>query len=278
VHRNFWGCWGIGTYPEAVQRKFISKYLGYVTHLDAEIGRLLAALEEEGLAGETRVCFTSDQGDMLGRHGLYDKGPFMYDDIYRVPLLVRRPGVTSPGRSQTLVYNMDLAATLWDLAGQSVPPPGSARSLLPVLTGQADDLGRELLVFAYWQVRRPRGHLTPCPLSQRGALGRGGSEGTQRNMQGSVIIAEFWRQFDFYPPARVHSGTDKYVFNFGGVDEYYDLKQDPLELENRIADPAVWPRVEERRDYLLQWMRRVDSPMREGPERTLPAKSAHGEP
>jgi hypothetical protein len=44
-----------------------------------------------------------------------------------------------------------------------------------------------LLVFAYWQVRRPRGHLTPCPLSQRGALGRGGSEGTQRNMQGSVI-------------------------------------------------------------------------------------------
>ena len=89
IHRNFQGVWGIGTYPEEQQRRLIGSYLGYVACIDDQVGRILAALEELGLAEETMVIFVSDHGDMLGAHGLYDKGPFMYDDIYRVPLMVR---------------------------------------------------------------------------------------------------------------------------------------------------------------------------------------------
>lgn len=235
IHRNFQGVWGIGTCPEEQQRRLIGSYLGYVACIDAQVGRILAVLEELGLAEETMVIFVSDHGDMLGAHGLYDKGPFMYDDIYRVPLMVRWPGVAAPGRSEALVYNMDLGATMWDLAGGEPPEDGSARSLVPVLSGQRRDLGRE------------------------------------------VIISEFWAQFDFYPQAMVHSGRDKFVFNFGGVDEYYDLESDPGELRNRIGEPALQGRVNELRDHLHRWLREVDTPMREGFERTLPAKRGLGD-
>ena len=176
------------------------------------------------------MIYTSDHGDMLGAHGLYDKGPFMYDDIYRVPLIARWPGVVEPGRCEALVYNMDVGATMWELAGGAAPVDGSARSLLPVLDGSRGDLGRE------------------------------------------VIISEFWRQWDFYPQAMVHSGQDKFVYNFGGVDEYYDLRLDPGELNNRAKEPGRQPRINELRDHLHRWLRDVDSPMREGYERTLPAK------
>ena len=230
IHSNFWGGWGIGTCTEAQQRRLISSYLGYVSCIDAQIGRLLAALDELNLSDNTLVIYTSDHGDMLGAHGLYDKGPFMYDDIYRVPLIVRWPGVVEPGRCAALVYNMDAGATMWDIAGERRPTTGSARSLLPVLRGERQDVGREF------------------------------------------IISEFWRQWDFYPQAMVHSGSDKFIFNFGGVDEYYDLNTDPGELRNRIAEPALQERIDELRDHLHRWLRDVDSPMKEGFERTLPAK------
>ena len=230
IHENFWGGWGIGTYPEVQQRRFLSSYLGYVSCIDAQIGRILAALEESGVAENTLVVLTSDHGDMLGAHGLYDKGPFMYDDIYRVPLMLRWPGVSQPGRSDALVYNMDLAATMWDLVGDLPSSAGSSRSLLPVLRGERADLGRE------------------------------------------VIICEFWRQWDFYPQALVHSGGDKFVFNFGGIDEYYDLESDPFELTNRIKEPGLQPRINVLREQLHHWLREVESPMKEGFERTLPAK------
>ena len=230
IHKNFWGAWGISNYAEAQQRRLISSYMGYVSCIDEQIGRLLGVLKELGLANDTIVIFASDHGDMLGAHGLYDKGPFMYDDIYRVPLMIRWPSITVPGRSDALVYNMDLAATMWELAGGCSPEGGSARSLIPLLTGQHSDLGRD------------------------------------------VIISEFWRQFDFYPQAMVHSGRDKFVFNFGGTDEYYDLEIDPGELHNWIKKPQLQKRINELRDHLHRWLRKVDSPMREGFERTLPAK------
>ena len=75
-------------------------------------------------------------------------------------------------------------------------------------------------------------------------------------------------------PARlsVHSGTDKFVFNFGGIDEYYDLESDPHELTNRIKEPDLQPRINALKEQLQRWLRDVESPMKEGFERTLPAK------
>ena len=65
---------------------------------------------------------------------------------------------------------------------------------------------------------------------------------------------------------------DKFVFNFGGTDEYYDLEIDSGELHNWIKKPQLQKRINELRDHLHRWLRKVDSPMREGFERTLPAK------
>jgi len=230
VQRNFWGSWGISNQTQAVQRRVIAAYLGYVTYIDTQVGRLIEAMERHGLADDTIVIYTTDHGDMLGSHGLYDKGPFMYEEIYRVPLMVRWPGVVGPGRSDALVYNMDLAPTMWEIVGESQPQGGSSRSLLPLLQGRQKDLGRDYL------------------------------------------ICEFHRQHEFYPQAMVHSGFDKYIYNFGGTDEYYDLRTDPGEMINRFRDPSCKQRICRLRAELHAWMLKVRSPMREGFERTLQAK------
>jgi len=227
IQKNLSGDHGIANQPEAVQRRVLAADFAYVSCIDAQIGRIFEALNESELADDTMVVFTSDHGDMLGAHGLYDKGPFMYDDIYRVPLVVRWPDKVEPGRNAALVYNMDMGAAMWDLAGKPEPEDGSARSLLPVLTGRQPDLDREL------------------------------------------IICELYREHDFYTQAMVHSGHDKFIYNYGGIDEYYDLRSDPYELDNRIGAADVRQRIHSLRNHLHQWMIDVQSPMREGFERTL---------
>ncbi|HUV08922.1 MAG TPA: sulfatase-like hydrolase/transferase, partial [Spirochaetia bacterium] len=98
IHRNFSGYWGIATHPIEIQRKYIAAYMAYATCIDRQVGRILDSLEASGLSDDTVVFFTSDHGDMLGALGLYDNGPFMYEEIYRVPLMVRWPGIATPGR------------------------------------------------------------------------------------------------------------------------------------------------------------------------------------
>ena len=230
VQRNFSGGWGIATHPQAQQREFVGRYYGYVTCIDAQIGRILKALDELGLREETLVIFTTDHGDMLGAHALYDKGPFMYDDIYRVPLMIRWPGMVRPGRNGALVYNMDLAATMWDVTQAKPPKRIASRSLLPLLRRERNDLGRDL------------------------------------------IFCEHYRQWDFYSQAMLHSGTDKFIYNFGDVDEYYDLQADPHEITNRIDDASARHRICELRTRMHEQLKRVDSPMLHGFERTLAAK------
>ena len=231
VHSIFRGFFGIGTHPMEIQKKYIASYLAYASSTDAQIGRILAALEQNGLTEDTLVIFTSDHGDMLGAHCLYDKGPFMYDEIYRVPLIVRWPGRVRPGRNAAaLVYNMDLAATVRDLLNVPSPSVGSARSLLPILTGKTNSLDREF------------------------------------------IISEFWHHFGFYPQSMIHSGRDKFIFNFGGTDEYYDHATDPGELDNRIRDPKLRERILHMREHLMKWQKNVNSPMRGHLNATLPAK------
>ncbi len=93
-------------------------YAAMVAHIDLEVGRVLAALEEEGLAGSTLVVFTSDHGDMLGDHATLVKGAMLHDPCVRVPLIARWPGVLDGGRRcPALVQSSDLAATFAAAAG-----------------------------------------------------------------------------------------------------------------------------------------------------------------
>ena len=108
--------------PEEV-KKDMAIYYGMVSFMDAEIGRVLDALDRLGLAGRTIVVFASDHGHFLGQHGLVAKGPFHYEDLLRVPFIVRWPGRVPPGaRSAALQNLVDLAPTFLEAAG--VPIPG----------------------------------------------------------------------------------------------------------------------------------------------------------
>jgi arylsulfatase A-like enzyme len=98
------------------------RHLDYYVHLhrlaDESLGTVLAALETTGAWDDTAVFFTSDHGDMCGSHGLRSKGPFVYDEIMRVPLYAKVPGTTSPGSmTDALASHVDLAATICALAG-----------------------------------------------------------------------------------------------------------------------------------------------------------------
>ena len=103
---------------------------------DESLGTVLEALDESGAGDDTVVIFTSDHGDMCGSHGLRSKGPFVYEEIMRVPLYVRVPGRDAePGRTtDALATHVDLAATICALAGLD-PATAAGPSGRPDLAG-----------------------------------------------------------------------------------------------------------------------------------------------
>ncbi|MFB6295961.1 MAG: sulfatase [Halobacteriales archaeon] len=100
----------------------IAVYYGMVSCLDKYVGRILDRLEELGLADDTVVVFTSDHGNFYGQHGLVSKGPFHYEDLIRVPMIVRYPGEVPAGRRSDALQSLtDFAPTVSSLAGLDVP-------------------------------------------------------------------------------------------------------------------------------------------------------------
>jgi arylsulfatase A-like enzyme len=152
--------WGVQDFSWEDWAPLVAACYGYVTLIDDQVGRLLAALREEGLEDRTAVFLTSDHGGMVGAHGLADKGPHLYDEICRVPLLARVPGTPGGRRSDALVYNMDLMPTILELAGCPLPEGLDAVSLVPVLRGEAQRVRDDDVAFVEFH-----GHQAPC--SQR---------------------------------------------------------------------------------------------------------------
>ncbi len=131
--------WKVEGWTWARWAKVVGRYLGVISLLDAQVGRLLDALERLGLVNDTVVIYTADHGDMCGGHGMIDKHFVMYDDVVRVPLIVRWPGHVPPGKCDAFVLHaLDLATTFCQLAGAPVPTTFSGQSLLPLLTGNED--------------------------------------------------------------------------------------------------------------------------------------------
>jgi len=125
----------------------------FTSLVDEQIGRLLARLEELGLADNTIVVFTSDHGDMMGSHGLQDKG-FMYEEAHRVPLLIFAPGEKGGMVRDELVYNMDIMPTLFDLVGVDVGEQIDAQSLMPTLGQEKNSQsGRDALLLEFHGIR-----------------------------------------------------------------------------------------------------------------------------
>lgn len=139
-HRSYAGhARGFTEYSEQELQQTRAAYYAMVTLVDDEVGRILEALDDAGLADNTIVVFTSDHGEMLGDHQLMLKGPFMYDCAVRVPLIVRWPDRVTPGRCVELVQWVDLAPTFLQAAGEQVPASYQGDSLAGLLAG--DDSG-----------------------------------------------------------------------------------------------------------------------------------------
>lgn len=120
-------------------QRITAAYYAMIEHIDHEVGRLLAALDETGQREQTLVIFMSDHGELLGDHGLYLKGPHFYDEAVRVPLILAWPGRTPAGlRSEALVELIDLAPTLLECCVHPPEPRMQGRSFAGILTGRSD--------------------------------------------------------------------------------------------------------------------------------------------
>jgi len=132
-------------------QRYIKDYLRCVASVDKNIGRMLDYLDESGLAKDTIVVYSSDQGFYLGEHGWYDKR-WMYEESFRMPLIVRWPGIAPAGsRVSSLVQNIDFAPTLLDAAGVDVPLEMQGESMLSLLEEGDGVPWREAVYYHYYE-------------------------------------------------------------------------------------------------------------------------------
>jgi len=204
-----------GQYAHGMLRpieRIVRRYAEAVESMDREIGRVLARLDQLGLADRTLVLYTSDNGYLFGEHGLVDKR-WPHEPSIRVPWLVRYPPLQrAAGASvERMVLNLDLAPSLLDLAGVAVPDTMQGRSLLPLL---ADPEAPWRDAFDYDYVFEP-----PFPVPTVRA---------------------------------VRTDRHKYAAYDGRPPELYDLARDPAERENRAGDPAFGPLEAALRDRLAR--------------------------
>jgi arylsulfatase A-like enzyme len=137
--------------PEVV-RQHLADYYAAIEFLDAQVGRILAALREAGLDEDTIIIFSSDHGLTIGSHGLFGKQN-LYDCSMNAPLIFAGPGVPRGKQFDALCYLFDIYPTAGELAGVAAPEGSTGKSLLPVLTGKQAKV-RDSLFFAYRDVQR----------------------------------------------------------------------------------------------------------------------------
>ncbi len=137
--------------PEVI-REHIAAYYAMITHVDAQIGRVLEALERTGQAENTIIVFAGDNGLAVGQHGLLGKQN-MYEHSVRVPLVIGGAGLPKGRQSGALCYLYDVFPTLCDLTGTKTPETVEGSSLTPILRGNADKV-RDSMFFAYRDFQR----------------------------------------------------------------------------------------------------------------------------
>jgi arylsulfatase A-like enzyme len=188
-------------------QRYMHDYLACVKAVDEGVGRLLKFLDDEGLADDTIVVYSVDQGFYLGEHGWFDKR-WIFEESLRAPLLVRWPGVVRPGGvSAAIVSNLDFAETFLDAAGLPVPPDMQGRSLLPLLKGQEPADWRKSFYYHYYEY--------PVPHHVRPHYG---------------VVTDRYKLVHFYIP-----DVDYW--------ELFDLRKDPHEVRSVYDDPAYAPVV-----------------------------------
>lgn len=189
--------WGIEDFSWRDWAPVVARYYAIISQLDDAVGAILRELDRLGAADDTVVVFTADHGDMCGSHRMLDKHFIMYDDVVRVPLIVRWPRECASGSPccAPVTSSLDIAPTVLELAGLDVPQHLQGRSLVPLLRGETP---------AYWP---------------------------------SAVVATYnGSQFGLYAQRMIRTQRWKYVWNLTDRDELYDMEEDPAELSNCIDD------------------------------------------
>ncbi len=181
-------------------RDLIANYYGQISLIDHNVGRILEALEEQGLADNTIVVFSTDHGDWLGDHGLILKGPMMYDGLLRVGMIVQGPGVPKGRVVNDPVSTLDLCASFRDWGDAPALHQEHSRSLKNLIEGEGKT--RDFAFNEWW--------LLPT---------RAGVE----------------LKLETVKTARYRMSVDRLT----GAGELYDLQDDPYEMDNRYSDPAM---------------------------------------
>jgi arylsulfatase A-like enzyme len=190
-------------------QRYMHDYLGCVKAVDESVGRLLDYLDQEGIAENTVVICSADQGFFLGEHGWFDKR-WIFEESLRTPLLVRWPGVTKPGSvNDNLVSVLDFPETFLDIAGVPIPPQMQGRSLVPLLRGEVPNDWRKSFYYHYYEY--------PVPHRVRPHYG---------------VVTDRYKLVHYYRP-----DVDDW--------ELLDREKDPLEVKNYYEDPAYAETVKE---------------------------------
>lgn len=221
-HHRMWAGPRIGKNPGPIKNP---DYFGCHTFVDYEIGRVLDAIDRH--APDALVIYTSDHGDFLGAHRLGGKGPAMYDEITRIPFLVRWPG-KAPEKTVCPhpVSHIDVVPTLMDAFGFPVPKPLEGKSMLATMRDPTVRPNEAVFMeFGRFEIDHD---------------GMGG----------------------FQPIRSVCDGRFKLTVNLLTTDELYDLETDPGEMNNLIESPEHKAKRDELHDRLIDWMYRTRDPFR----------------
>ncbi|MDC0276035.1 sulfatase [Verrucomicrobiales bacterium] len=184
-------------------QRYIKNYLRCVRAVDENVGRLLKYLDDNDLAKNTVVIYSADQGFYLGEHGWFDKR-WMYEESFRTPLMVRWTGRVAPGKvnNRDLVSNLDFAETFLDVAGAPIPDDMQGKSLVPILEGNSPADWRKTHYYHYYEAG---GHGVPIHF--------GVTDGRFKLIRFPDPKLDAW--------------------------EFYDLDNDPLELESLFEDETI---------------------------------------
>jgi arylsulfatase A-like enzyme len=220
---------------------YIKAYLRCVASIDDNLGRVLDYLDEEGLAEDTIIIYTSDQGFFLGEHGLFDKR-FMYEESLRMPFLVRYPREIKPGSvNKDIITNCDFAETFLDYAGVPIPDDMQGRSLRPLLQGTTPGDWPQSMYYRYW-MHRPHYNVA----AHYGV----------RTQRFKLI---FYYGLGLGAPGALDEPLPPEW-------ELFDLEKDPREMNNVYGDPAYADTVKELKAELRRLKEQLEDTDEQYPE------------
>ncbi len=205
-------------------QRYMRNYLGTVKSVDESVGRMLKYLDDHGLAENTLVIYSSDQGFFLGEHGWYDKR-WMFEESFKMPFLIRWPGTVKPGsRPEALIQNIDYAPTFLEAAGMPVPEEIQGLSIVPVLKDSTKAV-RDSLYYAYYELGE---HNVPQHYGVR----------TRTHKLFYIPSTREWQMFDLVKDP--DEMTDVY-----GNPEYASIKKDLTAEYDRLRKHYDAPSYEE---------------------------------